>query len=186
MKDPQFHSTPRAGDILIAQPAMPENLFSRTLVYLHSFSEEGALGFVLNRPLGQTLERMTGGQAVPDLLQELPLFYGGPVQSDHFILAHFTAQPLSHEFRCEMNPDPEKLNLLLAEENSCVRAFMGYAGWSAGQLEEELERNDWGWVPSDVAYLQESPGTGIWELVVSGDQCWQLLRTYFPRDAERN
>lgn len=141
------------------------------------------MGFILNRPLGQTLERMADKEEVPDALRTLPLFFGGPVQSDHLLLAHFIPDTNSHRFRCELNPDPECFR---ENPHSHVRAFMGVAGWSAGQLQEEIARNDWSWISSDEAFLQEAPGVDTWRLAASGDQRWQQLRTRFPKNFSLN
>ncbi len=186
MKDGNSSSSPRAGDILVAHPGMPENLFARTLVYLHTFSTDGAMGFILNRPLGQSLDRMSGGSALKDILEDVPLFFGGPVHADHFILTRFLPEPEAVTFRCEMNPDPDVFLQEPAPPGSHLRACMGYAGWSAGQLEEEIRRGDWTWIPSDQALLHHLPGAQLWELAATGDRRWQRLRPHLPPEPERN
>jgi len=186
MKDTAPHKGPRAGDILIAHPDMPENVFARTLVFLHTFSDEGALGFILNRPLGQVLGQIASGQALPTMLKRLPLFYGGPVHSDHFILTHFLPDTSGHSFHCEMNPDPKQIQSPKNRSSDILRACMGFAGWSAGQLEDEIHRGDWTWTSSDKALLRDPIGPATWNLLSSGDQRWKLLRSYLPPETGLN
>jgi putative transcriptional regulator len=120
--------------------------------------------------------------SLPPSLQDIPLFFGGPVHSDHVMLVRLLADPASPSFRCEINPDPE----LLPESGCQLRACMGYAGWAAGQLEEEVAREDWTWIPADQALLGNQTGVMTWELVSSGDLRWQRLRSHLRANPERN
>ena len=133
------------GQLLIAGPALVDPNFWRTVVLVVEHSEEGAFGLVLNRP-SETLV----GEAVPEI-EELvdpdePLYIGGPVQpSGVVVLGQFE--------------DPGDGVLLAFDDVGVLgggptpgehaaglrtgRAFVGHAGWGAGQLDEELERGDW-------------------------------------------
>jgi putative transcriptional regulator len=133
------------GQLLIAGPPLVDPNFWRTVVLVIEHSEEGALGLVLNRPSETSV-----GEAVPELLELVDpddqLFIGGPVQpSSVIVLARFAdpsdAALISFE-------DVGVLGTATAPEELAVgvreaRAFVGHAGWGPGQLEAELEREDW-------------------------------------------
>jgi putative transcriptional regulator len=133
------------GKLLIAGPMLLDPNFWRTVVLVIEHTDDGALGLVLNRPSDTTV-----GDAVPQLESlvdlEEQLFIGGPVQpSSVIVLAHFEdpddAALLSFD-------DVGVLGTGTSEEQRAVgvrqgRAFVGHAGWGPGQLDSELERDDW-------------------------------------------
>ena len=127
------------GKLLIASPSMPD-YFHRTVILVVEHAEEGAFGLVLNRPSETTV-----GEASPELAaligEEHLLFVGGPVQPN--------AVTAIGEY-----PDPAQATKLIVAgvgmvdlddppELSRIRVFAGYAGWSAGQLDGELEQEAW-------------------------------------------
>jgi putative transcriptional regulator len=133
------------GQLLLASPALRDPNFARTVVLIGVHSEEGAMGVVLNRP-----SELTVGEAVPQLEPALderePVYIGGPVQpSSIVLLAEF------------LDPAPAGLLVLgrigfpapdadieeLTRATARGRVFAGYAGWSEGQLDAELEQGDW-------------------------------------------
>jgi putative transcriptional regulator len=128
-----------AGKLLIASPSMPD-YFHRTVIAMIEHSDEGAFGLVLNRPsetiVGEVSEELAG--LIGD---EHVLFVGGPVQPN--------AVTAIGEY-----PDPSAASRLLVgnvgmvdldelPELARLRVFVGYAGWSAGQLDAELEQEAW-------------------------------------------
>lgn len=131
------------GQLLIAGPTLLDPNFWRTVVLVLEHTEEGALGLVLNRPSETVV-----GDAVPDL-QELVdgdelLFIGGPVQpAAVIVLARFEDVADSPLIAFDdvgvlgTTEAPGRGELIEA------RAFVGHAGWGAGQLDAELERGDW-------------------------------------------
>jgi putative transcriptional regulator len=141
------------------------------------------MGVVVNRSLGKHLGEL-GGDFALGPLAGIPLFHGGPVQPEQIILAAW--QKREAGFQLHMGVEPDKAGSLLAEEDTSVRAFLGYAGWSAGQLGKELKQNTWVVVdpPSD---LFAHPGdVMLWRRVLAreGDQ-WRLLADE-PDNPEQN
>ncbi len=133
------------GQLLLASPGLRDPNFARTVVLIGVHSEDGAMGIVLNRP-----SELTVGEAVPQLEPALdehePVYIGGPVQpSSIVLLAEF------------LDPTPAGLLVLgrigfpaanadideLTRATARGRVFAGYAGWSEGQLDAELEQGDW-------------------------------------------
>jgi putative transcriptional regulator len=136
---------PLTGQLLVAGPTLPDPNFARTVVLIAEHSETGALGLVLNRPAGFTV-----GEAVPDLAAALgsdaPMWLGGPVRPQGvLVLAEWD------------DPEPAAalivgaIGLLGADADAAevvasarrMRAYAGFAGWGPGQLDAELERDDW-------------------------------------------
>jgi putative transcriptional regulator len=133
------------GRLLIAAPTLPDGNFSRTVVLMAEHGEEGAMGVILNRPATVTVS-----EAVEDLAgivdSDDPIYVGGPVQQQSVIvLAEFEDESLAGErilpgigFAGAGSDFDE-----LAEAVLRARIFAGCAGWAPGQLEAELEREDW-------------------------------------------
>jgi len=133
------------GQLLVAGPALLDPNFWRTVVLVVEHTEEGALGLVLNRPSETSV-----GEAVPQLAELLEpeerLFIGGPVQpSSVIVLARFEdatdAALLAFDDIGVLGTGPSADELSAGVRAG--RAFLGHAGWGAGQLDDELERGDW-------------------------------------------
>jgi putative transcriptional regulator len=137
------------GRLLVANPALSDRNFHRTVVLLIEHNDGGALGVVLNRPTEAPLEGVIAGR--PDLEAKAAspgvVFVGGPVEQQAGIcLAEVTVPPDGDVFRPLVGP-VGTLNLtapdLVAEGVARLRLFLGYAGWAADQLEGELEAGGW-------------------------------------------
>lgn len=184
MREP--HRTSRetlAGSLLLAHPAMKDPNFRRSVVLMSSHNAEGAMGVVLNRPMGKRLGELSGDFAL-STLAGVPLFHGGPVQNEQLVLAAW--QVRSDGFRLHFGIDPEKAEQLLAEEGTHVRGFLGYSGWSAGQLENEMRLRTWvvADVPEDL--LSHAQDESLWRTVLSREGAeWRLLAGE-PDDPELN
>jgi putative transcriptional regulator len=133
------------GQLLIAGPMLLDPNFWRTVVLVVEHTDEGALGLVLNRPADTTVLDVVaslGGLVEPDD----PVFVGGPVQPSSVIVIAEFDDP-SHAALIAFDDigvigtssSPEDL----ATGVRRARAFVGHAGWGAGQLDGELERGDW-------------------------------------------
>jgi putative transcriptional regulator len=138
---------PHAGELLLAEPFLADPNFARSVIFLSEYTEEGAVGFVLNRPLDLTLQRV-----VPDDLGgfDSPLFFGGPVEPDTLHYLHVFGDRL--EGAMEVVPGVywggsfETLKIMVLQGNirpDELRFYIGYSGWGAGQLESEMEDNSW-------------------------------------------
>ncbi len=118
----------------------------RTVVFLCDHRDEGSFGFVLNRPYEQTLD-----QLLPDLEGfPIPVYYGGPVQTDtlHFIHSLPDNIPDGQEITDAVfwGGDFEQVLAMIRNRTlnlDNIRFFLGYSGWSNGQLDGELEEKSW-------------------------------------------
>ena len=142
---------------LIAMPGLADGPFSKALVYLAEHNEDGALGVIVNRPLELNVKELLERIEIP--LQhaergEEEVFFGGPVQTDRGFVLH---RPLG-SWQSSLKVTPE---IALTSSKDILHALaergepqelliaLGYAGWGAGQLEEELAQNAWLTVAAD-------------------------------------
>jgi putative transcriptional regulator len=163
-----------AGSLLLAHPAMRDKNFRRSVILMSAHTaESGAMGVVLNRPLGKRLGELSGEFALSPLAS-VPLFTGGPVKTDQLVLAAWQTRP--DGFRLHFGIEPDKALQLLAEEGTHVRGFLGYSGWSAGQLEKEMKLHTWivADVPEDL--LTHTQDDSLWRTVLGREGAeWRLL-----------
>lgn len=162
-----------AGSLLLAHPAMKDPNFRRSVVLMSAHNDEGAMGVVINRPMGKRLGELSGDFALGPLAG-VPLYKGGPVQTEQLVLAAWQAR--DDGFRLHFGIEPEKAQLLMAEEGTHVRAFLGYSGWSAGQLENEMKMNTWVVVEVPADLLAQSQDDSLWRTVLGREGAeWRLL-----------
>ena len=150
---------------LIAMPAMDDPFFSRALIYIAEHNTQGALGVIVNRPLEMTLASLLEKTDLPsetDTLTKVPVFFGGPVQTDRGFVLH---RPLGHwqstlavTEQVGLTSSRDILQSLARDgEPSDLIVTLGYAGWGAGQLEHEIAGNSWLTVAADAAIIFNQP-----------------------------
>ena len=158
------------NQFLIAMPGMADDNFSRTVVYLCEHSKNGALGLVINRPTDITLKSLFEKVELSldrDELAQQPVFFGGPVQTERGFVLHeksgmeqspYTSTLAIAGGDLEMTTSKDVLEAL--SNGAGPRRLMvtlGYSGWSAGQLEEEIGRNGWLTVNADPQVIFDTP-----------------------------
>jgi putative transcriptional regulator len=140
---------------LIAMPGMEGDTFAGTVIYLCEHTEKGALGLVINKPIDIKLKNLFEKVELTldrDDLAEAPVYFGGPVQTERgFVLheplgddaAHYNSS-LQIPGGLEMTTSKDVLEALSNGAGpKKVLVTLGYSGWGAGQLEEEMKRNSW-------------------------------------------
>ncbi|MCC6683903.1 MAG: YqgE/AlgH family protein [Bacteroidia bacterium] len=160
----------KAGSFLLSDPFLPDPNFNRTAVYLTAYDANGAVGFVMNRPTTLTLS---------DVLPEFSglthkLFYGGPVEQNTLHFVHSCPQ-LSNDSKQiqpgvfwggELEVIIEGIRNGLVGENQ-IRFFIGYSGWSAGQLDDELTEHAWFVTKAKREYIFHEHPELLWKTVLS-------------------
>jgi putative transcriptional regulator len=133
-----------SGSILLSHPNLLDPNFSSSILFLSSHSDEqGSLGVILNRPIGQTLGELDSSFLTKPF-SGVPVFEGGPVEQDKLIVAAWEWLDSPSSFKLYFGIDLEKAETLKQENSSIeVACFLGHSGWSPGQLEEELEQESW-------------------------------------------
>ena len=150
---------------LIAMPAMADPHFANALTYVCEHNREGALGIVVNKPIDMTLSALFEQIAIPladRALCEAPVHFGGPVQLDRGFVLH---RPLGNwqstlAIHNGLGLTTSKDVLEAAgrgEGPKDMFVSLGYAGWQAGQLEEELAQNAWLTVEADPDVMFDLP-----------------------------
>jgi putative transcriptional regulator len=134
------------GQLLIAEPSILGDLhFNRSVILLAEHSNEGSLGFIMNKPLEYTISDL-----VPDIEASFKIYNGGPVEQDNLYFIHtlpeliYDSIEISHGIY--WGGDFERTKSLINEgkiNKEDIRFFLGYTGWGPNQLEEEIENNSW-------------------------------------------
>ncbi len=138
------------GLLLAAHPSLKDPNFRRSVLFLSTHeSEVGAFGFVLNRPLGKNAAELLPQHERSELLGNIPVFLGGPVGHDQLSFARVELGASKSDHRFQINLSLDEVAEMNADRPGSVRAFVGYSGWSAGQLEGELEQKAWVLVKPD-------------------------------------
>ena len=159
------------GSLLIADPSLRDPGFGRSVVLLAQHdAEEGASGFIINKPIGKTVADLVT-LLEHDGLAEVPVYLGGPVSTEQLTFASMTwrddSETLDYETR--LTPD-DALHRL--EEGFSIRAFVGYSGWSEGQLESELQERSW---------IIKNPDETVAEVDACDEKLWgEQLRSMGP------
>lgn len=160
---------PRQGRVLISEPLLNDSYFKRSVVLLTEHSENGSVGFVLNKPIDLTIQ---------DVIKDFPefdskLYVGGPVGKDTVHYIHTLGELIPNSVHVKDNiywgGDFDRVRESISEgliQPSQIRFFLGYSGWSPKQLEGEIENN--AWVISEVegSWIM-SPDQNMWKEVLN-------------------
>jgi len=150
---------------LIAMPAMEDPYFAKSLIYVAEHNEQGALGVIVNRPIDMTLAALFQRIELPfesERLANLPVFFGGPVQTDRGFVLHRPLgtwqSTLAVNSEIGLTTSRDVLQSVgHAGPPSDMVITLGYSGWGSGQLEHEIAQNAWLTVPADPRILFELP-----------------------------
>ena len=138
--------SPQKGNLLIAEPSILGDLsFNRSVILLADHTEEGSVGFILNKPLSYSLMDL-----IPEITSDMPVYNGGPVEQDNLYFIHTVPELIPNSIEISngifWGGDFKAVTELVNDEklnDSNVRFFLGYSGWDADQLMDELNANSW-------------------------------------------
>jgi putative transcriptional regulator len=154
---------PAIGRFLIANRQV-NGFFTASVIVLVDHGEHGSLGLIVNRPIGMKLTEL-----LPELpARDEPAFLGGPVARDQLLLLvrgdpPAVSAPVLDGVHVSGSRDTLRALLEAPPAKSEFRAYVGYAGWAAGQLESEIARGDWLVAPGDAASVFTRDPAGLWE-----------------------
>ena len=168
---------PPAGELLIASAAIQDPRFQHSVILLLRHDASGAFGIVINRPLGERaiaeLLAESGSQADKDpgdsgIEGRIRVFLGGPVEPQYGFLIHGgdyrRRETLSVGNAFGMTSNKEVLRDIGHHHGPAKYLFaLGYAGWGAGQLEDEIARRDWFTAPADPNLVFDEERGAVWE-----------------------
>ena len=174
-----------AGSLLVAHPNMLDPNFRRAVLFISSHDEEdGALGVILNRPLDKQVADLVN-ETPPEGLGDIPVFLGGPVGKNQLMFAAFEWQK-GQGLKLNHNVGVEEAHQLVDEDPASVRAFVGYAGWSAGQLEEEMKQKAWILQKPTRSALAPARLPKLWFEIMRGLGPWYKMLAAAPDDPSLN
>lgn len=181
---------------LIAMPGLQDQAFAQSVVYLCEHSERGALGLVINKPTDIKLHNLFDKVDLPlgrKDLHDIPVFQGGPVQTERGFVLHESIQPVSSEDTkegesvyastmvipggLEMTTSRDVLEALSTGAGpGRVLVSLGYSAWGEGQLESEIGENSWLTVSADRSVIFDTPVDQRYNRALSllGLQLWML------------
>jgi len=137
---------PKKGDLLIAEPAIIGDVsFNRSIVLLADHSEDGSIGFILNKPLDYSINDL-----IPEVEVKFKVYNGGPVEQDNLYFIHKIPQLIPNSIEISLGiywgGDFSKVAELIKDhtiKENDIKFFLGYSGWQPDQLEHELKANSW-------------------------------------------
>lgn len=159
-----------AGQLLVATPVLSTGCFQKSVVYVFAHNNDGAMGLIVNQPLELVnYSSLLEGMELPPEIgnRELPVYFGGPVERARGFVIHsndyqrdFT---LARGSELSVTASSTILNDIMAEKGPKDAVLcVGYAGWTAGQLEAEIEANSWITVPASHELMFHTPNELKW------------------------
>ena len=159
------------GELLVAKDSIKDPRFSHAVIYMVHHDSSGAMGLVVNRPVGEArlstlLDRL--GRGGVEGSATIRIHYGGPVEAGQGLALH-TTDWMGRQSRVvfggvALTADPEVLEAVARGPGPRRVLFaLGYAGWAPGQLEAEIDRGDWISVTADEALIFDDAASTKWE-----------------------
>jgi putative transcriptional regulator len=175
-----------AGSLLVAHPSMLDPNFRRTVLFISEHDPvEGALGVIINRPLDRQVADLVT-ETPPADLAEVPVFLGGPVGKNQLMFAAFEwhqsgGLKLNHKVGSKETSDAIDQTKIIT-----VCAFVGYAGWGAGQLESEMKQKAWLLQKANPSVLKLDRLPNLWFDIMRGLGPWYKMLAAAPDDPSLN
>jgi putative transcriptional regulator len=180
---------PEKGKILISEPFLPDSFFNRSIIYLTEHTAEGSVGFILNKKLDMTVDSAIQGFDGWD--ENLNM--GGPVAPDTIHYLHSAGNLIPNSVHVEGNifwgGDIDAIRELIQRKKilpTQIRFFLGYSGWSDGQLERELKENSWVIANVKSEVVMNNRGNDTWKSVLKGLKNKYRIWANFPNSPEMN
>lgn len=159
----------RKGNLLISEPFLPDQNFVRSVILLAEHNTNGSLGFVLNQQSNLILEEL--GKEFENL--DNLVYIGGPVEKDTLHFIHNVGDKINNAEKItdlfywggDLQQMLKLLHLGIVKTNQ-VRFFLGYSGWSAGQLNQEIEKNTWITIVGNQNQLFDIDADKLWREVL--------------------
>lgn len=185
MNTDESKSESQGASLLLAAPSLRDPNFFHTVLLLASHTvEEGAFGYILNRPLdkrvGDLLEDDNLGP-----LADVPVFLGGPVGTNKLSFAALDWNAKKRELKVQTHLSTEQA-IIEIEQGRTVRGFVGYSGWSEGQLENELEQKSWITCPARSSVITNKKPDELWAAILDDLGPYYKLLARMPNDPSLN
>jgi putative transcriptional regulator len=180
---------PEKGRILISEPFLPDTFFNRSIVLLTDHTAEGSVGFILNKKLDiKVCDAISGFDNWEETLN-----MGGPVAPDTLHYFHTLGEQIPKSVHVYRNiywgGDIDTIRTLISFnriKKEQIRFFLGYSGWSAGQLERELKENSWVIARMGSEAVMTNRGSDTWRKVLRSFNNKYRIWADFPESPEMN
>jgi len=156
----------KKGRILVSEPFLNDTYFRRSVVLLTEHSKEGTVGFVLNKPVELTVNGIL--KDFPEI--DASVSIGGPVNTNTVHYVHTVGDLIPNSVQVMKNlwwgGDFDTIKELITQgkiRKNNIRFFLGYAGWSPNQLENELSENAWVVTELDARTIMKSNDLNLWQ-----------------------
>ncbi|MBU6399175.1 MAG: YqgE/AlgH family protein [Verrucomicrobia bacterium] len=177
------------GQLLLDGGKLRESFFHQTVVLICQHDPDGAFGLVLNRPSDKEVGDVLAAQ-LPEALKQQRLFYGGPVQPEALSFLHTDSFLPEGNVMANLQLAHSLDSLVEVGESFSptqqVRIFAGYAGWSAGQLDDEMRRQAWLTHPASLELVFHAEPGGLWRKILRLKGWEYRLLAETPEDLSRN
>ncbi len=168
---PSDESHVRAGMFLVAKPNLRDPLFHHTVILVTAHNAGGTIGLIINHPTKVRLKDALPKDSALDGGQDR-LYVGGPVHPNSLFSLVRSARPLKDQhpvvgkiyFMAGL--DALKEVLAMGVPGLATRSYAGYSGWSAGQLEAEIERGDWLVIKAEPEAIFQHDTKGVWQKLI--------------------
>ncbi len=180
---------PEKGTILISEPFNDDKYFQRSIVCLCEHNKDGSFGYVVNNPLDLTLS-----QLIPEIsAEDIKVGLGGPMSPNNIYYLHTLGDEIEGSVKVKeglyTGGDFEQIKTLINTGligNHQIQFFLGYSGWSSGQLEDELKRGSWIVSDFSVHNLMERNDDNYWKSVLEKKGGKYQVIANFPLDPSLN
>ncbi len=155
--------------LLIAMPQMTDQIFGKSVIYICEHDSKGAMGIIVNKPLPSESVQGILTETGLDETDSFPkIYFGGPVGMNHGFILHDTkyhidgTHNISKKIALTSNLDIIH-DMVDGKGPNKYRFALGYAGWSAKQIESEIENGDWLVVPATPSFIFDTPDDHKWD-----------------------
>jgi putative transcriptional regulator len=179
---------PQKGRILLSEPFLDDDYFNRSVVLLAEKTEQGSMGFILNKPIGYHIHEL-----ITDFPEfEAKVYWGGPVNNNALFFIHALPDLIGSHFEIgggiHYGGDFEKLKQLIPAaliDPDKIRFFAGYSGWDAGQLDAEMRDDAWMVFERPAELLSTSPQL-LWGDLLRSTHSEKAIWANFPENPNLN
>lgn len=161
---------PANGVLLVAKPSLTDRNFSQTVVLVTQTEDGGTVGVIINRPTTLKLSQFLSEEFPTGNYRE-PVFFGGPVMRNALVSLFRSeippAAPAFHVLKdVYLTMHPDNIESLLKDPAARYRIYAGFSGWIPRQLESEMMRDGWYFLPADEATIFRAKTDDLWEELV--------------------
>jgi len=161
---------PANGVLLVAKPSLTDRNFSQTVVLVTQTEDGGTVGVIINRPTTLKLSQFLSEELPTGNYRE-PVYFGGPVMLKALVSVFRSeappAAPAFHVLKdVYLTMHPDNIERLLKDATARYRIYAGFSGWIPRQLESEMMRDGWYFLPADEATIFREKTDGLWEELV--------------------